>query len=272
MIIWLASYPKSGNTLLRSMLTSYLFSNDGIFNFELLSNVKQYPNDIILEDLKINTDDKNELIKNAIKCQKYFDNKNSVGFVKTHNMLFNFNKKYPFTNLDHTLGTIYIVRDPRNVVLSYARHLDVPIDKIVKFVTTGKILKNDIMGNWAENYTSWKVLNDFDKYLLIKYEELISKPTEIFLKILKFIYHLRQSKFLLNEKKLKNVINSTTLSNLQILEKKNIFKEAVTNKKGHKVKFFDQGGKRDWSNSLDEIYIKNIENTFKDEMKELGYL
>ena len=41
-------------------------------------------------------------------------------------MLFNFNRKYPFTNLENTLGVIYIVRDPRNVVLSYARHLDVP--------------------------------------------------------------------------------------------------------------------------------------------------
>ena len=97
MIIWLASYPKSGNTLVRSMLTSYLFSKDGYFNFELLSNVKQYPNDTILEELKINTEDKNELIKNSIKCQEYFDKKNSVGFVKTHNMLFNFNQKYPFT-------------------------------------------------------------------------------------------------------------------------------------------------------------------------------
>ena len=53
MIIWLASYPKSGNTMLRSMLSSYLFSNDGIFNFELLLNIKQFPNDTILKKLGI---------------------------------------------------------------------------------------------------------------------------------------------------------------------------------------------------------------------------
>ena len=47
----------------------------------------------------------------------------TVGFLKTHNMLYNFEKKYPFTNLDYSLGVIYIVRDPRNVALSYARHL-----------------------------------------------------------------------------------------------------------------------------------------------------
>ena len=51
MIIWLASYPKSGNTLLRSMLSAYLFSNDGIFNFKLLTKIKQFPYNDILKDL-----------------------------------------------------------------------------------------------------------------------------------------------------------------------------------------------------------------------------
>ena len=41
MIIWLASYPKSGNTLVRSLLTSYFFSKDGIFNQSLLKNIDQ---------------------------------------------------------------------------------------------------------------------------------------------------------------------------------------------------------------------------------------
>ena len=43
MIIWLASYPKSGNTLLRSMLAAYIFSKDGNYNFNLIKNIKQFP-------------------------------------------------------------------------------------------------------------------------------------------------------------------------------------------------------------------------------------
>jgi len=43
MIIWLASYPKSGNTWLRSLLASYYFSKDGDFNFSLLKNIDQFP-------------------------------------------------------------------------------------------------------------------------------------------------------------------------------------------------------------------------------------
>ena len=43
MIIWLASYPKSGNTWVRSFLSAYYFSEKGIFNSDLLNNIKQYP-------------------------------------------------------------------------------------------------------------------------------------------------------------------------------------------------------------------------------------
>ena len=42
MIIWIASYPKSGNTWLRSLLSSYLFSNKGTFNFQLLKKIDQF--------------------------------------------------------------------------------------------------------------------------------------------------------------------------------------------------------------------------------------
>ena len=53
MIIWLASYPKSGNTLLRAMLSAYLFSENGNFDFKLLNNIKQFPSKHYFEDLGI---------------------------------------------------------------------------------------------------------------------------------------------------------------------------------------------------------------------------
>ena len=48
-----------------------------------------------------------------------------------------------------------------------------------------------LMGNWSENYISWKAFIKYNKYLLIKYEDLVSKREETFLKILKFIFRLR---------------------------------------------------------------------------------
>ena len=43
MIIWLSSYPKSGNTYLRSFLSAYYYTNDGSFNFDLLKFIEQFP-------------------------------------------------------------------------------------------------------------------------------------------------------------------------------------------------------------------------------------
>ena len=272
MIIWLASYPKSGNTLLRTMLSAYLFSRDGMFNFELLRNIKQYPNENVLDRMGIKLEDFDEIIKNSVKGQELYINRNSVGFCKTHNMLYNYKKKYPFTNLDNTLGVIYIVRDPRNVVLSYARHVGKPIEETVKFVTLGKCFKHDIMGNWSENYQSWKALKTNNKYLLIKYEDLVSKREETFLKILTFIFKLRKINFALDNKKFENTIKTTTFDNLKKLEAKLTFLESAKNDKGEKINFFDKGQKRNWSTTLDRNLSDQIEYAFKKDMVELGYL
>ena len=43
MIIWLASYPKSGNTWVRSIIASLIYSSDGRFNFKLLNKIDQFP-------------------------------------------------------------------------------------------------------------------------------------------------------------------------------------------------------------------------------------
>ena len=75
MIIWLASFPKSGNTLVRSLLSSYFFSENGDFNFELLSNIKQFPKKVFFSKLGVNLNDKSEIAKNYIQAQKIINNK-----------------------------------------------------------------------------------------------------------------------------------------------------------------------------------------------------
>ena len=50
MIIWLASFPKSGNTWLRSIVSSLIYSDDGIFNFSLNKNISQFPTKAHLND------------------------------------------------------------------------------------------------------------------------------------------------------------------------------------------------------------------------------
>ena len=58
MFVWLASYPKSGNTWLRSMLAAYFFSNPGIYNFDLITNIKQFPETGLFKNLGIDIYDR----------------------------------------------------------------------------------------------------------------------------------------------------------------------------------------------------------------------
>ena len=119
MFIWLASYPKSGNTLVRSLLASYFFSKDGNFDFDVIKNIKQFPTSELFEKIGVDLKNEKEVLKNYIKVQENINQKNSVQFLKTHSYLFNIDNN-PFTDLNNTLGAIYIIRDPRNVVTSYA--------------------------------------------------------------------------------------------------------------------------------------------------------
>ena len=64
MIIWLASYPKSGNTLVRSLISAYFFSKDGIYDFNQINNIQQFPMVKFFEDFGIDIKDEKEVIKN----------------------------------------------------------------------------------------------------------------------------------------------------------------------------------------------------------------
>ena len=285
MFVWLASYPKSGNTLVRSLLAAYFFSKDGIFSFDLLKNIKLFPNKPLFERLGVNTENEKEVIKNYIRAQESINKKNAVQFLKTHSYLFNIEGNN-FTDLNNSLGVIYIIRDPRNVVTSAAKFFNISLteaaDHLIYTTQLGigqfsnnspdKIIR-DYVGSWNGNFNSWKSFKSQGKYLLIKYEDLIADKEATLKKILKFIYKLKNINFEIDEIKLKNIIESTSFENMQKLEREKGFIESSTNKKtGEKIAFFNLGPKNNWKKLLDLEVIKKIEKAFKKEMKELDYL
>ena len=273
MIIWLASYPKSGNTLLRSMLAGYLFSKDGIYDFGLIKNIKQFPHGGLFIKMGIDIKNHNETIKNYIKAQESFNKKDALQFLKTHSYLFNFNKDYPFTNFNNTLGAIYIVRDPRNVVTSFSKYRGLTNEEMADYMIKGSGDGLTWTNTWANNFHSWKLFKEYEKYLLIKYEDLINKRELTFLNVLKFIHKVKNVKFVLDKVKFDNVIKTTTFDNMQKLEKQNGFSEAGINvRTGEKVPFFNLGPKNDWRKSLDLTIRQKLEKAFKKEMIELGYM
>jgi hypothetical protein len=280
MIVWLASYPKSGNTLLRSLLSSYFFSNDGDFKFNHLYKISQFPAVHHFTSLGINVSDENEVFKNFINAQNLINKQNkSLKFFKTHSALCKMND-CNFTDLKNTLGVIYIVRDPRNVVTSYAHHYnlnineatDALLDKSSFLVKTEKNCKA-FMGSWDFNYNSWKKFELKKKYLLIKYEDLVNKKKNTLLKIFRFLESLGASKFKIDMVKLNKAIKSTEFDKMKDLEKKEVFYEGVLDiKTGKRKVFFNLGPKNDWRRILDQKNKEKIEKFFKNEMIELGYL
>jgi len=287
MIIWLTSYPKSGNTLLRSMISAYFFTQDGNFNFKTLNNINQFPDFKLFKNYGINTSDHMEIVKNYINVQRQINikDKNAIRFIKTHSGLRNING-YSFTDLNNSLGAIYIVRDPRSVAKSYANHnqmsLERASDRMLEDKATLGGLKNPIneadkilthMGSWSSNYESWKVFKKYNRYLLIKYEDMIKNKEETFITILKFIHKLLDLKFSVDDNKLKNILKTTSFEYMQKAEKNFGFEESVKTKKdSEKNTFFKYGPNINTPESLPAEIKNKLEVSLKKEMEELGYL
>jgi hypothetical protein len=288
MIIWLASYPKSGNTFLRSLLSAYLFTKDGNFLLNSIKSIKQFPAEGLFKKFGVDTSDELAFVKNYIKVQEKINSQDrkTVRFFKTHSGLYDING-YKFTDLNNTLGVIYIVRDPRSVVQSYANHqgmsLELATNTLLEFsALTGlgkhthnieeKTKKITHVGSWSSNYNTWKEFKKSNKYLLVKYEDLVLDTEKAFLEILNFIYKLGKSEIQIDNKKLKNTIESTTFSKMQKLEKEKGFIEEMENVDGKKITFFKYGPKKNDPNALPKFLKNKIEKEFKIELEELHYI
>ena len=86
MIIWLASYPKSGNTWVRSIVSALAYSSDGIFNMKMLSQIPQFPRRSQFFGNE-NVDDINIVKKLWIKAQEKINHDNKIYFLKTHTQI-----------------------------------------------------------------------------------------------------------------------------------------------------------------------------------------
>ena len=278
MIIWLASYPKSGNTYLRCFLASYFFSDDGKFEFDQLLKIHQFPN---LKFSKFKSESKVQASQNWIYNQNSFFNKNDLNIVKTHNCLTPFENN-KFTTNNETLGAIYIVRDPRNVITSLTNHYSLSYEEAFNYMIDDNAsllqtsYENDFsnftnLNSWSNHYKSWKNNTDF-KTLFIKYEDFESRKEETFLSIINFINKLKNINTNIDENKFLNSIKSTNFSNLKNKELNEGFEEKVSSKKtGKIINFFNLGFNNRWQKLLPSDIKEKLNKKFEKELKELNY-
>ena len=280
MIVWLASFPKSGNTWVRAMISSLIYSDNGVFNFEIIKQIQQFPNKKHFEKFTDKYQNVQELKKFWVAAQEQINLDKKIKFLKTHHINCKIDE-YPFTNKNNTLATIYVVRDPRSLVESFSNYYKINKDAAIKSITSKELvsgagfIKNKqnnvftIIGSWNDHYNSWTKANA--NLLILRYEDLLIDPLKELNKIIVFL-----KKFIVfnyNDFKIQNIISSTSFENLEKMEKETgFFEVADIENNQNKIKFFNKGKQNDWRKYLNENEIEYISSKFNYEMKELGYI
>jgi hypothetical protein len=282
MIFWIASYPKSGNTWLRSLLCSYYYSENGYFDQKLLSKIDQFPQKKYFNIFNYNKGLATDTSRFWIKAQEQINLDKELKFFKTHNLLGEINGNQ-FTNNQNTIGAVYIVRDPRNIITSLKNHYELNDNDALEFMLSEKKYTYDyektndfsdfqLISSWQNNYKSWKNQKIFP-ILFIRYEDLFEKTFSVFKKLIEFINLITKNSAKFNKKKAKNAVSSSSFESLRNIEKKNGFVEAVSsNTSKKKIPFFFLGPKNDWKQIFNSSYQDKLNLTFYENLKELNYI
>ena len=282
MIFWIASYPKNGNTWLRALLSAYYFTTNGFFNDEqILKNINQFPEKKYFNEFSYNKEVPGETSKFWIKAQEKINSDKKIRFFKTHNFLGSIGGNQ-FTNQQNTIGGVYIIRDPRNVITSLKNHFELDYEEALSFMKNEKKFTYDhfknqdysdfqFISSWEKNYQSW-MNNKLVPIKIIKYENLMKETFSIFKDLINFIDKICKNKLKFNKEKAKNVLISTSFEELKKLEKRNGFSESVTSKINRRqIPFFYKGPDNDWKKILDKKFQNRLNNIFEKNLKELGY-
>ena len=271
--IFLASYPKSGNTWLRAIITNALikekkFSLNELQKILLLSSKKSFKD---FKNIKYSNDgdiDFDWMSENIINCQKHLNKKNQdFNIYKTHSV-----RHRKFTNQTVNLGVIYIVRDPRDIVVSLSHFAGSSLDRTIneilysqKLMTTANGAK-ELLSTWELHARSWLEYTNVSR-LFIRYEDLLNQTEENILQIFDFLNKITHNLLIPNDLDIKKIAWETSINNLKKEEELFGFNEA-----SKYSRFFRSGKKEQWKDILSLTQIKLIEKELNPIMKLFNYL
>jgi len=238
-ITWITSYPKSGNTWVRSILAKALFNNNDIN---------------ALTDLI--TSFQHLLQKKYGKVKGVSVDKVLEGWDELQSII---------ANQNYTFKAIYLVRDPRDVLVSWADHRGKSLEQTQydmfnpQFSISNKFktsFSSEFISSWNNHVKGWQ--KGKSDTFFVKYEDLLDQKKQCITKILEFL-HIEPVC------SVDEIVNSTQFEVLKAQEDKAGFKERAIGKR-----FFRKGMKNGWKEQ--DFDVSMIEEKFAPVMKAFGYL
>ena len=273
-IIWLASYPKSGNTWVRCFLDAYFLgdvdinemlasSSDDVAHLHQMSD----GSDIAKLPIDIQQLTRPMAMARLVSMHNHTRKGTIPLFVKTHqpHMIANGIELLPECL---TKATVYLVRDPRDVLPSYAKHMGCDLDQGLEWMQDkyrtlagNENRIGELLSSWDAHVNSY-INADTHNVMWVLYEDLLQDPEKYFTKI------LEHSGVTPDPERVKKAIEVTRLDNLKRQEEKKGFSESSPHAKNQ---FFGEGGSKNRA-KLSPKHIHRIEKAFGRMMKRIGYL
>lgn len=275
-IVWLVSYPKSGNTWFRMFLANYLKNSTEAIPLQEIQSASISSNAVDFEDtIGLNpfemTPEEVDLYRPELYrlLSKEIKNSGLPVYKKTHDA-YTINKDgNPLFPEDISRCSVYFVRNPLDVCVSYANHSTGEIANTVKFIMDeGATLSGkrngqlrQILLSWKNHVQSWKNQN-LISILFVRYEDMLQKPLETFGAIVSFL------DLEYDEDRLQRAIIHSDFKLLQQMEQKKGFNEKMQLCKN----FFWKGKIGNYRDYLSKDQINQIVEYDYDTMKEFGYI
>lgn len=275
-ILWLASYPKSGNTWTRNLLHNLLNILEGkdeaaqdinAMNEFTFWEIAAKPYEKFLEK-PVTEATRAEIAAVRPKVQELIaQSTDGLAMVKTHHCLV-MDRGTPAINLAVTAGAVYIVRNPLDVAISLAAHISGTIDEAITMMETrgletaiGETNVHEIYGSWSQHVESW-TRAPHRGICVLRYEEMLADPMKIFGGLAR---HL-----LLKPKpeQLQLAIDRSSFESLKEQEAREGFRE----KPDKAERFFREGKSEQWREKLSRRQVRQIVSVHHKQMQRFGYL
>jgi hypothetical protein len=274
-IYWLASYPKSGNTWFRIFLANYLNKSNEPISINEIGTGSIASSRVMFDDVSAIAS--SELLQDEIDMlradiyREFSKELKENSYNKVHDSYILVNGK-PMFPKEISAGVIYFVRNPLDVVLSYANHSSIDIDKSIKLINSSKHklakskkgLNNQLqqqLGSWSQHVKSWTEQKEIP-VLIMRYEDMLDDTYNVFKKALEFL------KLDFDETKFAKAIENSSFNVLTKLEEKDGFKEKPLKTE----KFFNTGKSGNWKEVLNKEQINLIVENNREQMLKFNYL